>query len=260
MEEMSDTTRVRLTVITVCFNAENSIEKTIESVLKQTCHPYEYLIIDGKSSDRTVEIAEGFRESFEQNGVRYVISSQKDTGIYNAMNKGIRAATGDFIAFLNAGDSYVDDALEKIQRFYAEAPFDLTYGGLNYINPDGTVTIKMSKLDRFPVTSRHWNHPSMFLRREIYRKYGFDERFRTYADFHLYTKLRKDPEIKIRVIPEIITNFPADGVSTDVRMSRVLARAREKYRIYRDNGYCRVYWLESYGWEILKSLYFRVRS
>ena len=176
------------------------------------------------------------------------------------MNKGIRAATGDFIAFLNAGDSYVDDALEKIQRFYAEAPFDLTYGGLNYINPDGTVTIKMSKLDRFPVTSRHWNHPSMFLRREIYRKYGFDERFRTYADFHLYTKLRKDPEIKIRVIPEIITNFPADGVSTDVRMSRVLARAREKYQIYRDNGYGRVYWLESYGWEILKSLYFRVRS
>ena len=117
----------------------------------------------------------------------------------------------------------------------------------------------MSKMDRFPVTSRHWNHPSMFLRREIYQQYGFDERFRTYADFHLYTKLRKK-NVKIKVISEIIANFPADGVSTDVRFKKVLARGREKYRIYRDNGYRRIYWLESYGWEILKAIYFRIKS
>lgn len=76
----------------------------------------------------------------------------------------------------------------------------------------------------------------------------------------MYTKLRKVPDVRIKVIPEIITNFPAGGVSTDVRMKKVLARAGEKYRIYQDNGYSRIYWLESYGWEILKSLYFRVKS
>lgn len=254
---MSD---LRFTVVTVCFNAEKVIRKTIESVLEQHYAPYEYLIFDGASTDKTVEIAEGNREQFEAKGIKYEIRSEKDTGIYNAMNKGVKAATGDFISFLNAGDWYQADALWKVNRFYQEEPFDLTYGGLNYINPNGTVTVKMSKMDKFPVTSRHWNHPSMFLRTEIYKKYGFDERFRAYADFHLYTKLRKVPGVKIRVIPEIITNFPADGVSTDVNMKKVLARGREKYRIYRDNGYGRIYWLESYGWEIMKSVYFRIKS
>lgn len=250
---------LNFTVITVCFNAEASIGKTIESVLEQSYSPYEYLIFDGLSKDRTVEIAESYIEKFKSKGIKYVINSEKDSGIYNAMNKGIKAATGDFISFLNAGDTYLPNALAKINKFYSEESFDLTYGGLNYITPDGSVKIKMSKMDRFPITSRHWNHPSMFLRREIYQKYRFDERFRLYADFHLYTKLRKE-DVKIRVIPEIITNFPADGVSTDVRMMKVLARAKEKYKIYRDNNYGRIYLLESYGWEIIKSLYFRYKS
>ena len=257
---MNGTAKLRFSVITVCFNAEKSIAKTIESVRDQTYAPYEYLIIDGASTDSTVSMAERYRSQFEEKGIRYILTSEKDTGIYNAMNKGVKAATGDFISFLNAGDWYQCDALYEVKKFYDEEAFDLTYGGLNYINPNGTVTIKMSKLDKFPITSRHWNHPSMFLRRDIYQKYGFDERFRAYADFHLYTKLRKVPDIKIRVIPEIITNFPADGVSTEVKMSKVLSRAGEKYRIYRDNGYGRIYWLESYGWEILKSIYFRIKS
>lgn len=251
---------VQFTVITVAFNAERVIAKTIESVLKQTYTPYEYLIIDGLSNDRTVEIAACYRETFKEKGIKYIIVSEKDDGIYNAMNKGIKVATGDFISFLNAGDTYLSNSLDKIQKFYAEKPFDLTYGGLNYINPNGTITVKHSKMDKFPVTSRHWNHPSMFLRREIYQKYGFDERFKAYADFHLYTKLRKISSVNIRVIPEIITNFPADGVSTNVEVGKVLARASEKYSIYRDNGYGRIYWIESYGWEILKSLYLRMKS
>ena len=250
---------LRFTVVTVCFNAEKAIEKTIESVLEQLYSPYEYLIFDGLSTDRTVEIAESYRERFESKGIKYEIRSEKDSGIYDAMNKGVKAASGDFISFLNAGDWYLEDALIKVNRFYQEEAFDLSYGGLNYINPDGSVIIKMSKMDKFPITSRHWNHPSMFLRREIYQKYGFDEKYRTYADFHLYTKLRKT-DIKIKVIPEIITNFPADGVSTDVKMKKVMARGREKYRIYRDIGYGRIYWLESYGWEIIKSIYFRIKS
>lgn len=253
---MSD---LKFSVITVCLNAENDIAGTIESVLNQTYSPYEYLIYDGLSTDRTVEIAESYCPRFEAKAIRYCIKSEKDTGIYNAMNKGVRGATGEFISFLNAGDSYLPDSLEKVNRFYQEEPFDLTYGGLNYINPDGSVTVKMSRLDKFPVSSRHWNHPSMFLKRDIYQRYGFDEHYRAYADFHLYTKLRKT-NIHIRVIPEIITNFPANGVSTDVTLNEVLARSREKYGIYRNNGYSRIYWIESYGWELFKSLYFRIKS
>ena len=250
---------LKFTVVTVVYNAESILAKTIESVLNQSYAPYEYLIIDGKSTDNTIEIADSYKDRFAEKHITYRVISEKDTGIYNAMNKGVRMATGDFLSFLNAGDWYETDALQKVNNFYHQDSFDLTYGGLNYINPNGSVTVKMSKYDKFPVTSRHWNHPSMFLKREIYQKYGFDERFRAYADFHLYTKLRKT-NTKIRVIPEIITNFPADGISTDVRMKKVLSRAKEKYCIYRDNGYSPVYWLESYGWEILKSFYFRLKS
>ena len=250
---------LKFSVVTVCFNAEKEIKKTLNSVLTQSFSPYEYLIVDGKSKDKTVEIAESFRSKFIEKGINYKITSEVDTGIYNAMNKGIRTAEGDFISFLNAGDWYQPDALLKINRFYQNESFDLTYGGLNYIDPNGETVVKMSKLDRFPVTSRNWNHPSMFLRKSIYQKQGFDESFPAYADFHLYLKLRK-AGIKIRVIPEIITNFVADGVSTNVNFSKVLSRASEKYRAYRENGYCRFYWFESYGWEIIKMLYFRLKS
>lgn len=250
---------IRFTVVTVVFNDKESLGKTIQSVLDQTVPPYEYLIVDGGSTDGTVELAQSYREAFEAKSVNYRVTSKKDTGIYNAMNKGIRAAAGDFISFLNCGDWYEPDALENIRDFYREEAFDLTYGGLHYIKPDGSVTNKMSRLDSFPVSSRHWNHPSMFLKREIYQKYYFDETYRAYADFYLYLKLRKDGT-KIRVIPKIITNFVADGVSTNVKFKNVLARAGEKYRAYRSNGYGVLYWAEAYGWEILKSIYFRIHS
>lgn len=250
---------LRFSVVTVTFNAENCLRRTVESVLKQTYAPFEYLIFDGLSKDGTVAVAEEYRSALEARGIRYRVVSEKDSGIYDAMNKGVRAAEGDFVSFLNAGDWYEPTSLADVNAFYQEAPFELTYGGLNYIMPDGKVRVKMSRLDRFPVSSRHWNHPSMFLTRELYRKFGFDERYRMYADFDLYLRLRR-AGVKIRVIDKVITNFMADGISTDVAWKKVLARAGEKYRSYRENGYGRFYFLESYGWEILKMLYFRLRG
>lgn len=249
---------LKFTVVTVVFNGEAAISKTVESVLHQEYAPFEYLVFDGASTDHTLSLLNQYKEAFSQRGISYRIVSEKDSGIYNAMNKGIKAAKGDFVSFLNAGDWYEPDALKNINCFYQEESFDLTYGGLHYINPNGTVTNKMSKLDRFPVSSRHWNHPSMFLRREIYQKYGFDESFRAYADFDLYLKLRKDGT-KIRVIDQVITNFVADGVSTDTSLKKVLSRAGEKYRAYRECGYGSIYWVEAYGWELVKKIYFTVR-
>ena len=248
--------RLNFSVITIVLNGENVIEKTITSVLHQTSLPYEYLIIDGKSTDRTVEIAESFSPLFAEKGVRYSVLSEKDSGHTNAANKGIDLATGEFISFLNAGDWYEEDALQKIQSFYDEEPFDLTYGGINYINEDGTIRKKMSRLDHFPVSTRNWNHPSMFLRRELYLKYKFDETLVVMDDFDLYLKLRRSG-VKIRVINEVITNFAVGGLSTDPDIKKVLWRAAAKYRVYKRNGYSSVYWLEAYGWEFLKNLYIR---
>lgn len=249
---------LRFSVVTVVLNGGTAMGKTVESVLGQTYPPYEYIVVDGGSSDCTLAVAKAYEAAFARRGIRYRIFSEPDTGLYNAMNKGIRLAQGDFISFLNVGDWYEPDGLENICGFYETDPFELTYGGLNYWTRDGRMVRKMSKLDRFPVTSRHWNHPSMFLRREIYEKYGFDETFRFYGDFDLYLKLRRDGT-KIRVIHQVITNFVADGISTDTRISRVLSRAGEKYRAYRHNGYSPVYCLEAYGWELVKMIYFKLR-
>lgn len=250
---------LKFTVVTVAYNAENVIEKTLQSVLNQSYPPFEYYVIDGKSTDKTVEIAEKYSNDFANKGVKYTVISEEDSGIYNAMNKGIDLATGDFVSFLNAGDWYETDSLKNINDFYNEEEFELTYGSLNYINPDGSSTIKTSKLDSFPVSSRHWNHPSMFLKTDIYKKYKFDETFKAYADFNLYLKLRKDGT-KIRVIDKVITNFVADGVSTNRDIKKVLERSKEKYTSYLHNGYGKIYFLEAYGWEVLKAVYFMIRS
>lgn len=250
---------LKFTVVTVVYNSESVIEKTLTSVLNQDYPPYEYYIIDGESNDRTVEIAKKYSVDFANKGIKYRVISEKDSGIYNAMNKGIELATGDFISFLNAGDWYETDSLKNINDFYNEEEFELTYGSLNYINPDGSSTIKTSKLDLFPISSRHWNHPSMFLKTDIYKKYKFDETFKIYADFNLYLRLRKDGT-KIRIIDKVITNFVADGVSTKCDIKKVLERAKEKYKSYIHNGYGKIYFIEAYGWEVLKAGYFMIRS
>lgn len=250
-------TEPKFTVVTVALNRECAIERTIVSVLNQTYLPYEYIIIDGASTDKTLEIAEKYVDPFKDKGVKYLIISEKDTGCYNAMNKGGKIATGEFISFLNAGDWYELDALENIKSFYEEEPFDLVYGGLHYRFLDGKVVNKMSKLDHFPVSTRNWNHPSMFLRRDIYQKYGIDESFQMYGDFDLFLKLRNGGT-KTRVIDKVITNYVADGISTNPDIKLSLRRASEKYRAYRDSGYSRIYWIESYGWELAKNIYMRI--
>jgi glycosyltransferase involved in cell wall biosynthesis len=97
---------VKITVITVCYNVENEIEKTVKSVLNQSYANMEYLIIDGKSSDHTLPLAENLVSGTDK---KVLIYSEKDFGIYNAMNRGIMRASGDYVVFMNAGDSFYDE-------------------------------------------------------------------------------------------------------------------------------------------------------
>jgi len=248
---------IKFTIVTVVYNGEKTIRRTIESVLNQSYVPFEYLIVDGLSSDNTVSIAREYESFFLNKGVSYKIISEKDSGIYNAMNKGIELAQGDFIAFLNAGDWYELDALKSISEFCSAKDFDLIYGSINYVKPNGKVRVKKSKLDYCVISSRNWNHPSMFLKTSLYKTYGFDENFKTYADFALYLKLRKT-HVRIGIIDKVITNFVADGLSTDSGLKQVMKRASEKYDAYRVNGYSCLYWIESYFWEIAKAVYLGV--
>ena len=108
---------MKITIITVSFNEEKNISRTIESVLDQTSCDFEYIICDGKSADKTVEIAESYRARFAEKGVAYFVNSKKDKGIYDGMNNGIELATGDYVYFLNAGDwFYSNDVIEQIVK------------------------------------------------------------------------------------------------------------------------------------------------
>ena len=160
-----------VSVITICYNSEAVIRKTIESVLAQTWPEIEYLIIDGASKDNTVAVAREYEERFAAKGVSYQIFSEPDKGIYDAMNKGIRKASGELIGLINSGDWYEPDAVETAAQAYERDRYDLFYADINLVRENGSTLVKHSRMDRFP-TSRHWNHPTMFVTRETYDDLG----------------------------------------------------------------------------------------
>ena len=122
-----------ISVITVCYNAEKEIEKTIKSVLKQTYMDYEYIFIDGKSKDNTLEVINRYIPEFEKKGIRIKLVSEEDQGIYDAMNKGVKHASGEWINFMNAGDCFHDEyVLEKIAEHLSEED-DVVAGEYVYI-------------------------------------------------------------------------------------------------------------------------------
>lgn len=243
---------ILISIITVVYNGKDSLEQTILSVLNQSVAPYEYLIIDGKSTDTTVEIAKKYEVAFQQKNIKYKIYSEKDDGIYDAMNKGIRLASGDFVAMLNSDDWYENTAIETVITTYREHPFDLAYGSIQYTGKNGAILVKNSRVDSF-VTSRNWNHPSTFVRRELCLQYPFDLNWKIYADFDWFLKLR-NMNINIAIFPvdKVIAHFRTGGASINKNLDSMLQRAREKYVAYRKNGYGRIYFFESYGWEFVK--------
>ena len=118
---------MKISVITICFNSENVIRKTIESVLKQNVEEVEYHIVDGGSTDKTILIAEEYENAFIEKGWSFFITSEKDEGIYDAMNKGIKRSTGELISIINSGDWFEPEMLETVQAEYNKKQFDFIH-------------------------------------------------------------------------------------------------------------------------------------
>ena len=162
---------MKITLTTVTFNGAKTISKTIESVLNQTFTDFEYLIIDGLSKDNTVKIAESYRQQFESKGIVYRIISEKDNGMYDALNKGIALAKGEIIGNINSDDWLEPDALEYISKVFDEEQFDMFYGDLRIIKNNGSF-IKHSKKSRL-IVSRYWNHPTSYYSKRVFNKYHY---------------------------------------------------------------------------------------
>ena len=239
-----------VSIITVCYNSEKTIRKTIESILAQTHSDVEYIIVDGASTDGTVEIAREYEDKFCEKGYRYRIVSEKDKGIYDAMNKGIGMACGELIGILNSDDWFEPFAVETAVKTYAEEPYDVFYADINLIKENGTVIVKHSKLDRFP-TSRHWNHPTTFITRKTYDEQGTFRCIGIAGDFDLYLRLRRAGK-RIAIRNVVLANFRTGGVSNQKTLKKCYDRCMDRYRCYRDNGYSRLYMLECVAMEVAK--------
>lgn len=240
---------VKISIITVSYNSEKTIGRTIEAVLRQSYLPAEYIIVDGLSKDATVTIARSYAERFHEKGIEYKIISEKDQGIYDAMNKGISLAAGEVIGMINSDDWYEQDALKIVARTFEKEKFDMMYADLNLVREDGEVIRKRSRLRKF-VTSRDWNHPTTFITKEIYNKMQYDIH-NLYADFALMMKIRGQG-YKVVVVNEVLADFTVGGVSNEKKVKSLIKRIRYRYASYRENGYSRWYIFESVGIEIAK--------
>jgi glycosyltransferase involved in cell wall biosynthesis len=241
-----------VSIITVCYNSEETIKDTIESVLNQTYTDIEYLVIDGLSKDNTVGIAESYISVFRQKGIQYHISSEKDSGIYDAMNKGIKMSSGEIIGIINSDDWYEPNAVQTIVNAYKKSYFDMFYADIRLLKKNGDAIIKHSKMDKF-VTSRHWNHPTSFVTKKTYNELGCFKCKGIHDDFDFFLRVRKSGK-KICIVNIVLANFRAGGTSNDKSLEKAKQRIRDRYRIYRENGYGRIYLIECLAIEIAKFL------
>lgn len=208
---------MKISIITPSYNSAKTISDTIESIIHQTHQDIEYLVIDGLSKDDTVSIVQKYQEDD-----RIRLISEKDSGIYDAMNKGVRLANGDIIGILNSDDFYYNNnVLQKINDAFAlDDSIDAVYGDLVYVDPEDTSRQvrywKSGEYSEKKINSG-WiiPHPTFFVRKRVYDKCNriFDTDFRIAADYELLLRLLKVEKIKVHYLPDILVKMRTGGTS-----------------------------------------------
>lgn len=227
---------MKITVITVCFNSAATIADTLRSVSSQTHPDIEHVIIDGGSRDDTVSLAKTLGRSGG------IIISEPDKGIYDAMNKGVRRATGEVIGFLNADDMYADDGvLARVCSLMQQHELDALYGDAEFVRPSNlSKPVRRYRSDRFRPDRIAWGwmpaHPALFLRRQVFERYGmFRPDYRIAGDFELVARIFHKGELAYEYIPEVLVRMRTGGVSTGGLRNTLLLN-REVLRACRENG------------------------
>ena len=211
---------MKISIVTICYNAVDTIENTILSVINQTYNDIEYIVIDGASTDGTMNIVNKYRNRISK------IVSEPDKGIYDAMNKGIRLATGDWINFMNAGDIFTSNNV--VANFVAKiAPSTtIAYGDTNFLLSSSVIVWKAYPLS-YMKDMMCFGHQSVFVRLQYHKEHLFDTSFRSSADYKLmYDAYFKD-NVSFQYIPIIVADFDAvGGVSANSYCLRLKEEAR----------------------------------
>lgn len=209
---------IKVSIVTVCCNSEKTIQRTIESVLNQTYKNIEYIIIDGSSTDHTIDIIKKYIP-IANGRMKYI--SERDKGIYNAFNKGIRMTTGDVIGIINSDDFYELNAVQKVIEHMDNSSCQVIYGYCNVIGRSGISIVKTSHLE---LTKRCMiPHPACFVTRECYCRYGlFIEWIKIASDYELMMRLYRTQNVLFTQIPYVLANFTTEGISSSKEAASIL--------------------------------------
>ena len=198
-----------ITVVTVCYNSVDMIEKTLKSVIEQSYSNKEYVVIDGASTDGTKKIVERYIDSID------FFMSESDNGIYHAMNKAVGVAKGEWVIFMNAGDVFVDNAvLEKVSSSLSTTT-DVLYGDI-LTSRNAELVLKEAPSEIKSMHRMPFCHQAVFTRTSLLRSFPFDEKYKMSADFKLYKQLNRE-NATFRRLPLPITIYDRTGLSNSQR-------------------------------------------
>lgn len=224
-----------ISIITACYNSARTIRDTLTSVGQQDYLEIEHIIVDGRSTDETLGIVNQFPYIAK-------ILSEKDTGIYDAMNKGIRLATGDVIAILNSDDVYANNhVLTKVMDLFADPKIDAVYGDLQYTKADDLNKISRTwRSGNFSRSKFYYGwmppHPAFFIRKKIYNEIGsFNTSLRTSADYEFMLRALVKNNYKAAYLPEVLVKMRNGGASNASVKNRINAN-REDKQAWKLNG------------------------
>lgn len=229
---------MKISIITVVYNNRDTIQDAMNSVLSQMYDDLEYIIVDGASTDGTIEVVTETAKKYPERSIKVI--NEKDDGIYDAMNKGIRLATGEVVGLLNSDDVYADNlVLKKVADVFADRLVDVCYADLVYVDKND-----LNKVIRYwkscdyrdGLFSKGWAppHPTFFVRRKVYEKYGvFDLSYRMGNDVDLMMRFLNKYALKFVYVPKIVVKMRLGGESNRnviniVRQNCELFRAGKK--------------------------------
>ena len=222
------TSLMKVSIITATYNSAKTIKDTVLSVAHQTYKHIEHIIIDGCSTDNSLNIAGHF-------GHTGPLLCEPDNGIYDAMNKGVIMATGDIIGILNSDDFYPDaQVIEKVVKVFESGDCDAVYGDLVYVDPNNTKTVLREWIAgsyNKKLFYKGWMppHPTFFVRKEIYEKYGlFNLSFKSSSDYELLLRFLFLKEVKVKYLHDILVHMRAGGYSNRSIKNRIAAHLEDR--------------------------------
>ncbi len=234
-ELRDDRDTLKITVITAVYNRVGTIQQCLESVLGQRDCDVQYIVVDGMSDDGTEQVIDRYRDRID------TVIREPDAGIYDALNKGIRAATGDVVGFLHADDTFADSqVLSRIARAHAERPVDATYGDLDYVDPERGRVVRHWVSGPFSRRKFFWGwmppHPTVYLKRAHYQAYGlYNLQMPTAADYELLVRMFVRHRLTAHYIPRVLVNMRVGGSSNASLGNRMKANADDR-RAWASNG------------------------